>query len=727
MIAIAALSDKHHEYAARPFIISGTCKREDAEEHAKLLKRAIVAVRSHIRESGGKLYSISSDGESRRCKSLGLLTMCQELTSSSPLYRLLGPLPLFNRLVGSEDIVCDKDWRHVLKRLCNTLLRGSPLHINGSTLTRPLIKCHLVDGLGMNSSTADTLISPNDPQDVVLAFRLLNAISTLPPPPIDATPLYSRTRSTLCLLGRLYSRLLRCYTDVGLSLREQPEQLSAVAHILLALYMQDKGGFLPAILYLDVQIMVKNVYFCVTKILLDNPDAGFLWIICLGTDVLEKIFALVRTMIRSDANVDQLQLASRASGATQCAHILQEHPEWDRGPRRLAIPSLHGQGDRVSASADHVNPSSWVGDVSVKGVLPQTCWYRGRQVAEADLLEFQAPVPFDDLSRAFPSRDMLRPFSEGKIVYLGGLRSEDADEEVLLPVTPSSVNSSSPSAQSSTSPADVYSLEPDLEDLLGAESVSSSTPGPSLPATPKVDAWLTIDDTPSAKKQHKSTFLRLLSQNPESFTSITSGSTDRLSRTCGYTRYANSQVILDDDTELGEPMLGFDDPAITLVRVDGLLFLAIIQICDIKCGGQSTCTLRVEELASADVRVKFEVLSLRPISPSVDNREADWMWNGRFEPFRSSSTREVEGRAIQPINPQLASDVTLRTTGGISQSTYHFRTTELRALACELFRSGLSDVAWAEVPRTNMFPYRTLTGMSAGCPMYIINRVLTVL
>ncbi|KAH9851877.1 hypothetical protein C2E23DRAFT_886092 [Lenzites betulinus] len=649
VIAVAELSDKHHEYAARPFVISGTCKREDAEEHAQLLRRVIRAVRLHIRASGGKLYSISSDGESRRCKALGLLTLCLDLSTSSPLYRLLAPLPLFNRLVGEEDIVCDKDWRHVLKRLRNTLLRAAPVHVNGCTITRPMIKRHLVEGLGLHSSTADSLLSPNDPQDVVLAFRLLNAIATLPPPPSNSTPMYHKARTALRLLGRVYSRLLQCYTDIKLSLREQLEQLSAVAHLLIVLYVHDKGGFLPAILYLNVQLMIKNAYFCLAKILVHNPDAGALYIICLGTDALEKIFGLVRTMIGSDANVDQLQ--SIQNGTV-------DHDAWQ-------YPLSKGE-----AMTLQLQLTMSIQDPGLVTSQSEVCFHR-------------------HVVLSLPTCDMLCPFADGKLVYLGGLRTGDHHEdEVQLdaPLAEPTVSSLAPGASDPESQAvDAYALEPDLEDLLGAEDVSAHALGQS-PAAPKVDAWLPVSNTPGAKKQHKSTFLRLLSQNPESFTSHSPGSTDRLSRVCGYTRYANSQVILDDETEFGESTLGFDDPAITLVRVNGLLFLAIIQICDIKCGGQSTCSLKVEELTSADVRIKFGILALHSVIPTVDNRESDWKWNGRFESFHSTSTREVEGRAVQPIDPQLVSDLTLRATGGISHSTYQFRTVELRALACPVYR-----------------------------------------
>ncbi len=195
VIAVSCLSDNHNEYAALPFVISGTCKQEDAEAHAVLLERAIKALRTHFgADSRRKVYCIASDGESRRGKALGTLTMCRELGASSPIYPQLQPLPLFNRLVGADDITCDKDWRHVLKRFRNALVRSTPLRVNGSSLSRPLIKVHLMDGLKMKSYTADSLLSPNDPQDVTLSFKLLNSISSLPLADLDtSTPIYQRT------------------------------------------------------------------------------------------------------------------------------------------------------------------------------------------------------------------------------------------------------------------------------------------------------------------------------------------------------------------------------------------------------------------------------------------------------------------------------------------------------------------------------------------------------
>lgn len=102
--------------------------------------------------------------------------------------------------------------------------------------------------------------------------------------------------------------------DIQLSLHEQLVHLNAAGHLILAIYHTDKGEFIPVQIFFDVMSMIKNVYFCAAKIQVDDPT-GSSWIISLGTDGLEKVFGKVRTMVKNDTNVDQLQLTNRIDGA----------------------------------------------------------------------------------------------------------------------------------------------------------------------------------------------------------------------------------------------------------------------------------------------------------------------------------------------------------------------------------------------------------------------------
>jgi hypothetical protein len=121
------------------------------------------------------------------------------------------------------------------------------------------------------------------------------------------------------------------YLCVDLSLSEQIEHLSAAAHLTIILYRLAGKDFIPTNLYIDLMIMIKNVLFCVAKANINNADREF-WLIFLGTDQLEELFRILRTMVGNDTNLDILQLISRLSGTTEVTNILAKYPQWDCSP-----------------------------------------------------------------------------------------------------------------------------------------------------------------------------------------------------------------------------------------------------------------------------------------------------------------------------------------------------------------------------------------------------------
>ena len=186
----------------------------------------------------------------------------------------------------------------------NTAVRLKGFSVNGNSITAAVIKAHLAS-TGMSAVTADSLLAPNDKQDVLLMVKLLYAISTLPPPFSTDSPLVQSIRHTLHLLGRLYSSLLNAYLDTSLLLHQQLVHLSCAAHLVLALYNRDKGDFIPVQSCFDLMSMIKNAYFCVAKAQVDNPNRKF-FLILLGMDGLEKIFGKVQSMVGNDTNADVL-------------------------------------------------------------------------------------------------------------------------------------------------------------------------------------------------------------------------------------------------------------------------------------------------------------------------------------------------------------------------------------------------------------------------------------
>ncbi len=115
-----------------------------------------------------------------------------------------------------------------------------------------------------------------------------------------------------------------------MGLYEQLQSLSAMAHLAALLYTHGNthNAFIQSQLYQDIQIAVKNAYFCVAKTEQDNPSGKF-FIYQLGSDRLEWIFGWIWSQSGSNVNMDVYSLSIRTSGAVECNGILAEKPEWD--------------------------------------------------------------------------------------------------------------------------------------------------------------------------------------------------------------------------------------------------------------------------------------------------------------------------------------------------------------------------------------------------------------
>jgi hypothetical protein len=281
-----------------------------------------------------RVISLASDGESHRGKALAKLTFVALLATTSPIYKHLVHLDLLDLFVGADDITADKDYKHVFKRLRNTLLREKGCIILGIKLTRGLIWRHLQD-CGHPNEHISHILDPTDKQDVDLAYKLLKDLWLLPlADPGKLTQTYVNVCEALRIYGQLAYHLIFPYICTELSLSEQLKHLSAAAHLTLALYVDNdaRTQFIPNALFIDIGIMIKNVFFCIAKAKAEHPMQPF-FIILLGTDRLEILFRILRTMVGNDANLDVLQLALRVTATTEVSNILAKHPEWDNGPR----------------------------------------------------------------------------------------------------------------------------------------------------------------------------------------------------------------------------------------------------------------------------------------------------------------------------------------------------------------------------------------------------------
>ncbi len=215
---------------------------------------------------GGKVYCVASDGKARQGKALISLTEHFPLSPSSPLYVHLGGLSLLNLMVGDDEITSDKDYKHVMKQLQHVHLCPSSISVSRVQITPRILHSHL-EANKYSLSQINNLLNVTDKQDVTTMLNLMQLIWSLPPPLPTDKPNFRETHTALNQHAKLLRYLILPYINIDLSLFKQLKFLSAAAHLMYILYTHQNmhSSYLPSPLYHDIQIMVKNVFFCVTK------------------------------------------------------------------------------------------------------------------------------------------------------------------------------------------------------------------------------------------------------------------------------------------------------------------------------------------------------------------------------------------------------------------------------------------------------------------------------
>ena len=288
--------------------------------------------------------------------------------------------------VGPDNITADKDYKHIFKWLCNTILRESGCIVRSVHLTCGLIRKHLKDS-GSTDAHINRVLDPTDKQDVVLAYTLLKDLWSLRPVNISSSTLtYVKTCEALQIYGELSHHLIFPYICVDLSLSEQLEHLSVAVYLILALYVLDdaQSQFIPTTLFVDISIMVKNAFFCIAKAKVDHPNNLF-FLVLLGTDRLESLFRILHTMVGNDANSDILQLALWITSTTEVSSILAKHLEWDRSPCRLCLSTVSKDWND-HFSLDHIGPGAYTSPdrLHPSNVTLATPWKCGRLFLEGE-------------------------------------------------------------------------------------------------------------------------------------------------------------------------------------------------------------------------------------------------------------------------------------------------------------------------------------------------------
>ncbi|EIW77944.1 hypothetical protein CONPUDRAFT_61354 [Coniophora puteana RWD-64-598 SS2] len=683
-------------YSARPFLLSGSSKRETAEAHATILQTSLSAVRSNTHCRRIRIVSLASDGEARRGRALVLLTFKTRLAESSPIFPLLAPLRLMDLHVGNDDITADKDAKHIFKNARSAIFRKKGVTVKGVWLKKGTVRAHLED-VGHSQEHLDTLFNVADKQDVAVAYQLLRDIWKLPPASPEAyLPSYCETRDALRIFGQLFRHLILPYTCIDLSLSEQLTHLSAAAHLAMALFsFPDAGGnFLPVQLYVNIMLMIKNVFFTVAKAKIDCPLAPF-YLVLLGTDRLETLFGILRTMVGSDANLDLLQLILRVTATVEVSNIFSRYPHWDRTPRRLHLPILSRDEVPVQ-NVDHIGPRSFRGDLKPANVTLLTCWKAGRrQIEDTDATLSERLAAIDSTVES----SILAP-NGTLLIHLpaatdAGIDTDDAEEceySVGQPTQPV------PTGGDSNCDG-LCELEDAAADAQWRLSVNSSSA--MRVAVPQFSNMVDIDGKGTLVRKSRALAARFEHKK-------SARSTDRLRRIAGEEKYAPkltsvSQRLLDGNGN--RELLSIGNPVASLFRWNEKLFLGLAQVNDIQFNSQPCDEFPTELLGEDSAKLSLQLIGLRPATVEDDpSQRYDW----RSAPLLSIHLSDVAGRVITPVDPKLV-------IPGLEQQFFLLDTPTLISLTSSLHDKlvphHVHHIASVS-PRAFDFPYKEPAGTS---------------
>jgi hypothetical protein len=587
-----------------------------------------------------------------------------------------------NLLVGQDDITADKDFKHVFKRQRNLMMRNKGIVIQGFCVTPPILRLHL-ESNGVPPYRLRALLNPNDRQDVVLGYSLLKEIWLLPLAPEGSSPSFARAREALRLYGQFAHHLIIPYICIDLNLDEQLVHLSMAAHLALYLYRDNSARtkFMPAQPYIDIMLMIRNVYFCIAKVKINNPSGKF-YIILLGTDHIEIFFGLIRTAVGTDTNVDMIQLGSRASGLTEVAIILAEHPEWDHGPRRLHLPVITKDSGDITSKLDHINPASWQGNVEVANVNLQTCWLLGCRKA-VELIP-EADTVFSQLSQV-QGVDILLPFGE-ILVNQRDLEDEYDCSELAADYSTLETPTLSPTEHPTTQASVPYTHEGDLEDAMAEEMPRNQITSEIIIAGQKTTKAKAIRHRMMYQTSRASTDWLKRVQHIPCFNPTVSPELE-------------SSTNISSDGPLGTPCLRIGNPIATLVQCEGHVFLAVAQVNQLQFASKNDLhKIAIHLLADDTAKVDFQILRLTSAMVEDDSEQVhDWCWSLQME----AQCENVPGRFAHPINPTIS----VRTPG---KPTFLFESSFLVTLSSSLYQELLprDRRILPVVKRSDHFPYR---------------------
>ena len=455
-----------------------------------------------------------------------------KVIKDNEMKRLLKQLGLFDLNFIDGDKAFYLDDKHNLKRMRTMVIsdkRGSK--INGTVLAKDQLKYVMEKA---NIKKISTMLDPNDKQNVPLVLNLYDALKECREFFKNTSdPVCKELRDSMKIFYHILDGIVSVFSDPTIDLEDQLIKLSKLSHILLAEYRKSGTKFVPGQLYHDVQRMVQACFFAC--LLQKKRGGGKMFLYQLGTDQLEKLFSLIRTITHA-RNCDSLEIIQRLSHAGCIELILQKHPTWKR---------IHSR--RLVGSRDATSQREWTGKLDLEAVNIASTWKLG-EIEAIKILNLPNDY-FENLKGSGVT--MLRPNkrlvgvnvdterTEEYLITSDGVASDDVDDVEDVDVA-----------------ENLASLE--IEEILQEDTESAI----------KISSTISVD----GKEVHKASVVKLLLNEVED-----PSSSDRLRRVRGFTKYPDKITEIQNDLDLDDCIL-IGDTLAAKVQVDGTASLCILRI-----------------------------------------------------------------------------------------------------------------------------------------------------
>ena len=257
----------------------------------------------------------------------------------------------------------------------------------------------------------------------------------------------------------------------------------------------------------------------------------------LGTDQLEKLFSLVRTITHA-RNCDSLELTQRLAHAGSIELILQKHPTWKR---------IHSR--RLVGSRDATSQREWSGKLDLESVNIASTWKLG-EIEAVKILNL--PNDYFEILKG-TGVTMLKPNKR-----LVGVNVDTERTEEDLGVVSDDVDVSDAVDDSNDIDVEENLASLEIEEIFQEDTVSSI----------KISSTINID----GKEVHKASIIkRLLNSDEEQCSS------DRLRRVRGHTKHPDKITEVQSELDLDDCIL-LGDTLAAKVQIDSKASLCILRI-----------------------------------------------------------------------------------------------------------------------------------------------------